>query len=478
MRRLLPLLLLTFASACEEEPPLPPPPRMDATWPDGGPPRDAFFIRRDAGPTGGILMDGVVDEEVWMDASTTEAVVDTDRPGSELLRLRAFIGAGRLFVAVEGSLAADDALTVYVDNAVGDAAGIDDLGLLTDETGALDSAISSALSTPSGYEMDYAFGTVLMPHAAVGLDDAAGWRELVVGDTLPWETGEDAPVVCSADACEASIDLDRLGGAAPRTLAIFARIVRGDGGWANQTLPLDDPASPGVVSTFLEIDEAVPEADAGTPDAGIDGGPRGVSIDGVLDPGEWTGAACWSNDVAPTAIFAGNRLTRLCALRNTSELYLSVEGSLTSGNAIVAYVDSDVGGPGGLISPIVLDDLVGDLDRAISKFLTPTAELQIDHAWGVLDMPRSVSSADARVGWRHIATAPSSFSTLTGLTACSASACETSITLSALGTSSTDEIGLALRLVSGTSLAMSNQTIPADDAFQPESIGVFARIAP
>ena len=69
-----------------------------------------------------------------------------------------------------------------------------------------------------------------------------------------WSDSAVAPTTCSASACEAYIPLATLGGVAPRTIALFARINNGFGDMSpNQTLPMDDPSSPRVVSMLLTV---------------------------------------------------------------------------------------------------------------------------------------------------------------------------------------------------------------------------------
>src|SRR5690606_22653156 len=99
-----------------------------------------------------------------------------------------------------------------------------------------------------------------------------------------------------------------LGGTAPRTIALFARIVRDGGGLTNQTLPEDDPDQPGVVRALLTVDVEPPMPDAGPPDAGVDAGVGGIVIDGVIDEAEWAAASVASSDVPAAGAFAGNAL--------------------------------------------------------------------------------------------------------------------------------------------------------------------------
>ena len=473
------LVLFAFALACEEEeppPPPPPPPPFDAGPPMDAGPRPEAGPRPDAGGPGPVV-DGVIDEDEWAGAESAEALVDTDSPGSELTRLVALIAGGRLHVGIEGTLADGDVMVLYVDHTLGDGVGVGDLATLTDVDPALDDAISGALVTPSDFAADAAWGTVAMSRAPVGLDEDIGWRLIAGGVDHTWIANEDAPSACSDVACEASIPLETLGGEAPRTIALFARIVTA-GGWTNQTLPADDPSAPDVVNALMLIDDGAMEMDAGPPDAGIDAGPMGIVVDGVIDPTEWASAAMATNMHTATGAFTGSDLAALYTLRDATTLYVAIEGTITSGNAIVMYVDTDEGGPLGIASPTTLDDFVGQLDTAISKTMITPSELRLDAAWGTLDMSRVGTASDDRMGWRDIRSNPSAYMPVAGASACGTSGCETSVALSALGVAAAADVGLYVRLVSATSAAFSNQTLPEDDPFSPELVTVYALVPP
>lgn len=472
-------LLFLMALACDESerpppPPPPPPPSdagpIDAARMDSGP-------RRDAGPTG-VMIDGIVTDREWDDAVIATATVATDRPGSELSRLLVQIVDDTLYIAVEGSIADGDVLVVYVDHALGEPEGVDDLAALTDDDPALDDAISSPLMTPAAFAADVAWGTTAMSRTPVGLDQDTGWRTLAGDRAHMWLATEAAPSACSDAACEASIPLATLGGAAPRTIAIFARIVSGAGGWTNQTLPEDDPMAPGIVNALVTIDDGVVTMDGGITDAGIaDAGFAGIRIDGRLDPGEWASAQLFTNVVTTIGAFVGNDVSALYVLRDATTLYVAIEGTVTGGNAIVLYVDHDEGGFDGIASPTPLADFVGALDTALSKSMVTPSELRLDMAWGTLDMNRDAVIGDDRMGWRNIGSNPLLFGNVPGMTSCGPNICETSIALSDLGVASGDNIGLYVRLVSATSAAFSNQTLPADDGFSPEIVSVYG-VAP
>jgi len=465
---------MVTAAGCGERESPPPPPARDAGAMDAAPFDAGVIVRRDAGPAGPTV-DGTIDDDEWEGAAEATADVATDSPGSELTRLLARIVDGSLFVGVEGTLAEGDAVVVWLDRDLGGEDGWSDLAMLVDETGSLDQRVSTPVATPDAFAVDWAWGTTLMPRTPIGLDEEAGWRDLTSFRAFEWVPSETAPTVCSEGACETSIPLETLGGEAPRTLALFARIVRADGSFANQTLPEDDEDAPGAASVLLELEDGVVPMDGGVPDGGLDGGaPAGIVIDGIVSPGEWDSATTFENRVTPGARFEGNEATVLHVAVTATTLRLAVEGRLTSGNAFVLYLDDDVGGPEGIASPTALDDFVGDLDTALSKAMILPSELRIDYAWGTLDLNRAAVVGDDRMGWRDVGSNPVAFGNVSGETICSMTACETSVPLSALGVASGQEVGLFVRLVSATSAAFSNMTLPADDGLQPETVSVYA----
>lgn len=466
------VLFLVACTACDRDPP-PPIPILDGSIPgvDAGP----MMIRRDSGPAVPVI-DGTIAEREWAAAEVEESEVESDREGSVLSALHAMLIGGRLFVAVEGTVASGDAIVLYVDRDLGEGEGVLPHEL-RDRDGTLDAALTQpSLTVPAGFEIDFAWGTTLMPHHGVGRDEAIGWRDVARNPAAftVLDTG-DAPSACGATVCETSISLDALGGTRPRTIALFARIVRSDGGLTNQTLPEDDGSRPNAVRALLRIEDRA-EPDAGMPDAGVprDGGRPGVGIvvDGVIGAAEWSAATVLRNEISAVGPFAGNALSTLRALRDETHLHVAIEATLTSGNALLMYVDRDLGGTDGLVSPTLLSDTLGELDRALAKEIFTTADMRIDVAWGTTRMPFA-TPGDA-MGWRDISTDPSAFRMVSAASACSSTACETSIPLSALGAGASDDIALFVRLGSAQTIAMSNQMLPVDDPSAPEFASTFA----
>jgi hypothetical protein len=233
----------------------------DAGAPDAGVDagRDAGTdAGRDAGPIAAPTIDGVVGAAEWAPAVAATSTTATIWTGNQLTAIRGIALAGTLYLAIEGRVDGGNAMLVYVDGDPGGAHGVTTLASLTDSIGALDDAISAGFTTPAGFHADVAWGTLDLSRTLAGADDRLGFRDLAVSTSdLAWLTGGSATTACTAAACEMRIPTASLGpSAGPRTIQLFARIVNHDGTMSpNQTLPMDDPSTPRVVTMLLEVDE-------------------------------------------------------------------------------------------------------------------------------------------------------------------------------------------------------------------------------
>jgi hypothetical protein len=204
---------------------------------------------RDAGMPGidmGVfapVLDGVLYPGEWDLADVSVSHVTSEwGAGNVLTELHATLQADGLWIAVVGHVDSGNAIVVYVDNAQDDGVGVADLSTLTDSTGAIDDALSAGFTTPTGFAADVAWATTAMSHAASDFDDTQGWRDIATdGADFHWLSASEARTNCGPDSCEAFLPRALLGGTAPRTVALFARIVNHDGMVSpNQTLPEDD----------------------------------------------------------------------------------------------------------------------------------------------------------------------------------------------------------------------------------------------
>lgn len=199
------------------------------------------------------VVDGTLGDD-WP-AGYSLAVNDTETDWgvglNEMTELRVAWDDQALYVGIDGTCEADNAIVFYLDVDYGAGSGVADATTIGDSDGALDIALGgTAVVSDSAFGGDWGGGTKGMASVAAGaLSGDAGWRLLFnIGD-LGWFEG----AVASGPAVEASIPMATiLPGGVPgsgATLAIFARLGNRDGEFlSNQTLPPDDPAAPADVS--------------------------------------------------------------------------------------------------------------------------------------------------------------------------------------------------------------------------------------
>jgi hypothetical protein len=241
---------------------------------------------------------------------------------------------------------------------------------------------------------------------------------------------------------------------------------------ARADVPVDAAADGGTDAPIAPLDAGT---DAGS--VGTDAGSPPPNIDGTLSTGEWA-RALTTVDVT-TSIWAGNELRGLRVLVQDGSLYLALEGRIegSPANAMAVYVDRDLDEAIGVASLATLTDATDPLDTAITAAFTTPAGFRTDLVFGTLDMARSASGSDPRMGWRDLNRA-ASVADLYWVTAavapvaCSATACETRLPLSELGGTAPRRMGFFARIVSGDSSASPNQTLPSDDGAMPRTVSM------
>ncbi|MBP7125291.1 IPT/TIG domain-containing protein [Myxococcota bacterium] len=168
-------------------------------------------------------------------------------PGNRLEGLWVALDDQHLYLAIQGTCEANNAIVAFLDRDFGQGTGLADLTLLADGTGALDNALSCGLKvTVPGFGADKAVGTKGMasftctdPGNQAG-GDGAGWRDLATPADLGWDCGQ---VTTGTGAVEARIPLEAFfgGGGIPaggRRIAIVVRLVNHDGfATSDQALP-------------------------------------------------------------------------------------------------------------------------------------------------------------------------------------------------------------------------------------------------
>jgi hypothetical protein len=215
-------------------------------------------------------------------------------------------------------------------------------------------------------------------------------------------------------------------------------------------------------------------------DGAIDGGVRAPVIDGVIGDAEWSIATQAVALIPGTGVFTGEQLDRLSAYRDSTRLYLAIEGVIAEGHSVIVYLDVDYGeSTGVMLAGLTLADTDGALDVALSQVLyTAAPEVGVDRAWGSTSVVVAPTTSNEAVGWRDIATRTDSFGQITAgtLTACTEDGCETSIPLASLGAGLLDTIAIFARLTD--SFQLSNQTLPLDDPGAPEHVSALLMVPP
>ena len=201
-------------------------------------------------------IDGVIAEGEWEGALVAESPTPAVTLPDRLTRLLVRRTAARLYVAIEGSVGEGRGMLLLLDaDYAGDRGVVLTAGVLADQTGALDRAITNALFTTLDPELrpDYAWGALGIPFEIDGADDGAGWREIATrsDDFLVIATGN--RTACSELACETSIALGPAGIDGAGEIAIAVRSGNEVGLLSNQTLPMDLPSSPDSISALLFV---------------------------------------------------------------------------------------------------------------------------------------------------------------------------------------------------------------------------------
>lgn len=257
--------------------------------------------------------------------------------------------------------------------------------------------------------------------------------------------------------------------------------------------PVDAPGmdAPAVTDTGIDAPESadvptldVPAVDAGS-DAGIDAagtdaGPLPPTIDGTISPGEWAGAVVATDDTI--TIWSGNELRGLRALIAGDSLYLALEGRIEGGNAMAVYVDRDLDEAVGVADLSTVTDFEGALDNAITGALVTPTGFATDLVFGTLDLSRSASGSDARMGWRDLNRA-AALDDLYWIGAdvapvvCASATCETRLPLDELGGTAPRRIALFARILNADGTMSPNQTLPSDDGAMPRTVAAVLELA-
>lgn len=175
---------------------------------------------------------------------------------NELTALHVAFDDTHLYVGIDGTVEAANAIVAYLDTDFGAATGITDTLTITDQNGAFDATLGggvggSLLLNVTGFGAEFAFGSKGMDEALGAMSDSAGLRSLSNPGDLPW-------VLATVDAgnhlLECGLPLaDLFSTAVPATgatLALVVKITDPDGQtFADQTLP-EEAATNTVTQAF------------------------------------------------------------------------------------------------------------------------------------------------------------------------------------------------------------------------------------
>ncbi len=178
--------------------------------------------------------------------------ITTDAPPGYLSELYIAFDDENLYIGITGFCEPLQSIILYLDVDYGSGTGVSDTQDLSDNTGALDDAISGTLFVDDPlFGAEFAAGTIGMAEVADGLADSAGLRKLNPPYDFPWLS---STVSTSSDFIEIALPLSHLwpGSIPPNgaRAAIVVKLLNDAFGvdYSNQTLP-EDSGSDTVSST-------------------------------------------------------------------------------------------------------------------------------------------------------------------------------------------------------------------------------------
>jgi len=161
---------------------------------------------------------------------------------------------------------------------------------------------------------------------------------------------------------------------------------------------------------------------------------------------------------------------------SSSNLEITIEGSVDSSNAILCYLDVDYGAGTGVKNMNTISDSKGVLDKAIGSLIDATAAsgFGADYAFGTKGMVSATATWDEHAGWRNITIDQTDLhwiSTATSpVTVDATPSVKGSIPISEIAVSPGDELALFVRIVTNNGQSVCNETLPEDDTDNPEKV--------
>lgn len=226
------------------------------------------------------------------------------------------------------------------------------------------------------------------------------------------------------------------------------------------------------------------EPDAPRVDAGRDGGAgsTGVVVDGRLTDRAWASAIERTTAEPSFGVFSGVQITRFLVLRTADELAIAVEGSFpVESNVVAVYLDLSYPdlADGVLLASSGLGDRTGAVDTVLSNSIVAIdATFRPELGWGTGRRPEPITTGSPTLGWRALSQTGPHVLVPSQRSACTASACESTLSLMELSVPPSATLALAVRLGDPTQpdLWAVGQTIPTDS--DAEFISIVESIPP
>ncbi len=254
----------------------------------------------------------------------------------------------------------------------------------------------------------------------------------------------------------------------------------GTGFTASTTVSFGTTASPSV--TFVsatELTAEVPAGALGTVDVTVENpGPTQASltdgfeyvrvftptVDGALS--DWDSALVGATN-SVTTDWTNATLSTLYVAFDDTNLYLGIEGTVDTNQALVGYLDIDYGQSTGVADMSNITDGTGNLDAALSGVLDVTATgFGAEFAFGSKEMNEVINGLDDAAGWRSLSN-PADLAWLTGTVDAGTGVLELSIPIATLWPSGVPAGGataaVVVKIADYEGAAYANQTLPEED---------------
>lgn len=224
------------------------------------------------------------------------------------------------------------------------------------------------------------------------------------------------------------------------------------------------------------VPDTGPRPDSAVRDAGrdawqrTDAGPRDpITVDGILSESAWLEASDTPPSATGVATWDGVQFDHFYVLRSETTLSFAFSGTFPNPtNAVVLYLDVDyaIGDRGVVLTTLGLEDVTAGIGSVLSNsLLSADGTFRPDFGWGAARRPEVASTGSSTIGWRTLSSTGTHPRLTSGRSACTLSACETSIALDALGVAPSAQLGFILRVgdVEALGSFAVGLTVPADD---------------